>query len=298
MPDAGPVPIGAAIRGTWIAVLDRALRPVPPGVVGELYTGGDGLARGYVGNPAATAERFVANPFAEHSGERMYRTGDLVRLLADGAVEFVGRADRQVKVRGYRVELGHIESALAAHPEVGMAAVVARRDAAGHNRLFGYVTPTGQDQPEDFGLRLRTHLRERLPDHLVPVSITAAEHLPLGRNGKVDYAALPQVRRAPRNIAAEFVAPRTALEDRLAELWADVLDVEPVGVEDDFFALGGHSLLAARLLGAMERDLGEPVAAQLLYLNPTVAGLAEAITATDTRAEILAPSVGSSLEES
>ncbi|WP_410586755.1 amino acid adenylation domain-containing protein [Amycolatopsis sp. lyj-23] len=272
------VPIGAPIRGTSVAVLDEQLRPVPRGAVGELYTGGAGLARGYAGRPSATAERFVASPLPGQAGQRVYRTGDLVRQLPDGGFEFVGRADRQVKIRGYRVEPGHVEAVLARHPEVGLAAAVAQRGPDG-DRLLAYVTPAPGVAADlaDLGLRLRAHLRERLPQHLVPAAVGVRADLPLTRNGKVDHGALPHLSRAPRAIAADLVPPRTALQYRLTQLWADVLEVEPVGIDDDFFELGGHSLLAARLLAAVESELGATVPARDLYLNPTVAKLADAL---------------------
>ncbi|MGA6161805.1 amino acid adenylation domain-containing protein [Amycolatopsis magusensis] len=284
------VPIGGPIRGTSIAVLDHQLNPVRPGVAGELYTGGAGLARGYAGRPAATAGRFVASPLPGQPGQRLYRTGDLVRQRPDGLLEFVGRADRQIKIRGHRVEPGHVEAVLAEHPEVDLAVVVPQTGAAGHTRLLAYVTAgtTPAGQRAALGIRLRAHLRRLLADHLVPLAVHVRDELPLGPNGKIDHTALPHTQRAPRNVGTAFVPPSTPLQYRLAELWAEVLDVEPVGIEDDFFALGGHSLLAANLLAAIERELGRAVPAQVLYHNPTVTKLAEALSDGRTPKELSA----------
>ncbi|WP_431045564.1 amino acid adenylation domain-containing protein [Streptomyces sp. P1-3] len=276
----GPVPIGRPIRGTRIAVLDAALHPVPVGVCGELYASGDGLARGYIGRPAATAERFVADPFATEPGGRMYRTGDLVRRLADGSLEFVGRVDQQVKIRGYRVELGHIEAALTRHREVRAAAVVVQEDRHGTKRLLAYVVAEdGVPAPDLGGLgqRLATALRGELPPYMVPWAVLTCPELPLNRNGKLDRRALPPAHRPPAADAHAYVPPRTPLERRLAELWGEILGVEPVGIEDNFFHMGGYSLLAAHLLADIQRDLGIDVPARALYLKPTIAGLLDEI---------------------
>ncbi|OKI02695.1 phenylalanine racemase [Streptomyces sp. CB02923] len=287
LPEGPRVPIGSPVRGTRVVVLDPALRPVPPGVVGELYTGGEGLAHGYVGQPAATAERFVADPFATRPGRRLYRTGDLVRRLADGTLEFVGRADHQVKVHGFRVEPAHVEAHLIGRPEVKEAAVVAQPDGTGGQRLLAYVVPrhggsgtasAGRDEAAGLGARLREELAAELPPHMVPWAVMVRDDLPLNRNGKVDRRALPPLVRSPRALPAGPVPPRTSLEARLAAIWSEVLDVEPVGVEDDFFALGGHSLLAARLLGVLERQLSVSVPARELYEGRTIAHLARALS--------------------
>lgn len=275
----GTVPIGTPINGTRIAILDAALCPVPVGVCGELYASGPGLARGYIGRPSATAERFVADPSGE-PGARMYRTGDLVRRRADGVLEFVGRADQQVKIRGFRVEIGHVEAVLSAMPGVRAGAVIPQQDGNGGKRLLAYVVadddPSAPD-PAELGSRLMAALRQELPQYMVPWAVLAYADLPLNRNGKLDRRALPAVHRLPRAVSNAFVAPRTSLERRLAELWGDVLGVEPVGIEDDFFGLGGYSLVAARLLAAVQRDLGITVPARALYRKPTIAGLIEEI---------------------
>ncbi|MGW2256226.1 amino acid adenylation domain-containing protein, partial [Kitasatospora sp. NPDC001660] len=265
-PGSGVPPIGRPVAGFRVYVLDERLRVVPPGVTGELYVAGPGLARGYLNRPGLTAGRFLACPFGP-DGERMYRTGDLVRRRADGELEYVGRADDQVKVRGFRVELGEIEAVLAGHPAVSRAAVLARDD-----RLVGYVAarPDGVVRPAE----LAAHLRARLPDYLVPAVFTVLDALPLTPNGKLDRAALP----APEaGGAGSGRAPRTPQEQILCELFAEVLGVPRVGVDDDFFDLGGHSLLATRLAARVRSVLGVELGLRALFQAPTVAGLAESL---------------------
>jgi len=274
------VPIGRAIEGTRIAILDADLRPVRDGAPGELYAAGDGLARGYLGQPGATAERFVADPYASKPGGRMYRTGDLVRRRADGLIEFLGRADQQVKIRGFRVEPGHVEAVLTGHPDVRDAVVVPQDDASGEKRLLAYVVPeraepsAAEYDTAGLGARLRETLSAQLPPHMVPWAVLLRPELPLNRNGKVDRRALPVTTRVARDLSTPLVLPRTHLEARLAELWGEVLGVEPVGIRDDFFVLGGHSLLAAKLLAAVKRELSMDVSARTLYLQPTIEELA------------------------
>ncbi|MFJ7910131.1 amino acid adenylation domain-containing protein [Kitasatospora sp. NPDC096204] len=281
LPELRSVPIGRPISGTRVAVLDGDLTPVPVGECGELYVAGAGLARGYLGRPAATAERFLPDPFGTEPGARMYRTGDLVRWLPDGTLEFVGRADDQVKVQGYRAEPRAVEVELERLAEVRHAVVLPQPDPAGGTRLLAYVVPAepAPASTADLGRRLRRELRDRLPGYLIPWAILVRPELPLNRNGKIDRAALPTATRVPRNVANEFVPPLTEVQTRLAELWGDVLGVEPVGVGDDFFDLGGHSLLATDLLVATQREFGVDLPAQTLYLSPTVAELATALTA-------------------
>ncbi|MCX5202724.1 non-ribosomal peptide synthetase [Streptomyces sp. NBC_00237] len=273
------VPIGRPISGTRVAVLDDDLLPVPPGECGELYAAGAGLSRGYLHRPAATAERFVPDPFATEPGARMYRTGDLVRRSPDGTLEFVGRADEQVKVQGYRVEPQAVEAELEQMAGVRHAVVLPQADPAGGTRLLGYVVPTEPDLGDAIGLgrQLRLDLREKLPPYLVPWAILIRPELPLNRNGKVDRRALPTATRVPRNVANAFVTPLTTVELRLTELWGDVLGVEPIGIEDDFFELGGHSLLATELLAVVQREFDMDVPALTLFLSPTVAEFAAAL---------------------
>jgi amino acid adenylation domain-containing protein len=275
---ASPVPIGRPIAGTTVHLLDSGLRPVPVGVPGELCAGGAGLARGYRGRPDLTAERFVPDPSGAPEGTRLYRTGDLARWRPDGTIEFLGRRDQQVKIRGFRVEPGEIEAALALHPEVGAVAVVPREDLPGGRALVAYVVPReGSELPSE----LRDFLRGKLPEPLLPSFFVALPELPLNPNGKVDRRALAQRGPLPGGTGRAgqaFVAPRTPLEERLAAIWREVLRAEAVGVHDDFFALGGHSLLAFQVISRVKDQLGFAVPLADLFQNPTVAGLAEALT--------------------
>ncbi len=267
--DAVEMPIGRPVQGVRTYVLDRHLRPVPIGVVGELYIGGGGVAAGYLGQPDLTAERFVASPFVD--GERMYRTGDLVRALPDGLLIFVGRADTQVKVRGYRVELGEIERVLSQHPAVAECAVVARTDASGVVALAGYAVPVPGSTVD--GAALRQHLHAQLPAYMVPPAIGLIEELPISANGKVDTAALPELTLESR----EAVTPRTETERLLAGIWAEVLglpDPDAVSVHDNFFESGGHSLLAVRMFALLEKQVGRRFPLATVVASPTIAELA------------------------
>jgi amino acid adenylation domain-containing protein len=270
------VPIGVPIDGTTAAVLDDRMRPVPPGEPGELWVGGEGVATGYLNKPAATAERFVADLDPARPGGRMYRTGDLVRWAEDGTLDFLGRSDRQIKIRGYRVELSAVEMELLRYPGVEQAAVMTQTDGAGDTRLIAYVA-VGQLSPgawATFGTTLREQLRAAIPAHLVPSAIIVRADIPLNPNGKVDRAALPAT-KIPRNVWNEYVGPGDVVEQRLSAIWSDALDVEPVGVSDNFFELGGHSLLAAELLTALQQEFNVSLPARTLYLRPTIADLAQ-----------------------
>jgi len=268
------VPIGRPIGNTTAYVVDRHGNPAPIGVPGELWIGGAGVALGYVGRPDLTAERFAPDPFDAAPGARVYRTGDRAMWRDDGVLLFLGRADRQVKVRGHRVEPAEVEAALRALPGVREAAVIAVPDAGGDRRLVaGCVLDDGCD-----GDAVMAALRGRLPAHLVPSAIVALDALPLTAAGKVDGAALAAGIAAPA-AARGAAPPRDALERRLAAIWRDVLQVETVGRDDDFFALGGHSLLAAELFAHIDDALGAPLPLATLFAAPTVAGLAAAIRA-------------------
>ena len=242
---------------------------------GELYIGGDGLARGYLHRPELTAERFVAHPFSAHPQARLYRTGDRVRYRADGAIEFLGRFDHQVKIRGFRVEPGEIEAALAALPAVREAVVMAREDTPGERRLVAYVVP--RDPSARGAAELRASLREKLPEYMVPAVFVFLDALPLNPNGKVDRGALAAVGLDLPAPTPGFVRPNTPLEYQLAQIWEDLLDRHPVGVRDNFFDLGGHSLLAIRMLDRIERGCGQRLPVSVLFTGATIEHLASAL---------------------
>ncbi|HYG61154.1 MAG TPA: amino acid adenylation domain-containing protein, partial [Thermoanaerobaculia bacterium] len=285
--DPGPAswathpPIGLAIANTRVHLLDERLAPVPVGVPGELAIGGVCLARGYAGRPDLTAEKFVPDPFAglgHEPGARLYRTGDKVRRLPDGNLDFLGRFDHQVKVRGFRVEPEEIESVLGGCPGVRQTVVLARRMGAGDTRLVAYIVPEpGAGSPGIW----RTFLRERLPDYMVPSHFVVLEALPLNANGKVDRGVLPAPAEetARPELAAVYAAPRTPIEETLAAIWSDVLGIERVGVEDGFFELGGQSLLATQAMSRVRQAFGVEVPLRALFEGPTVAELARAVEA-------------------
>jgi amino acid adenylation domain-containing protein len=263
---AAVIPIGGPIPNARVYVVDGHGRPVPVGVAGELWVGGAGVTRGYLGRPGLTAERFLPDPFAVEAGARLYRTGDRVRWRADGAIDFLGRFDHQVKVRGFRIELGEIEAALRPHQGVTDCAVVAREDVPGDPRLVAYVV--GEARAEE----LRAHLRQGLPEYMLPSAFVFLDALPLTPNGKLDRKALP----TPELASSEdrYVAPRTPVEEVLAGIWAEVLRLERVGVEESFFELGGHSLLATRVVSRVRELFGVELPLRALFEGPTVAEMA------------------------
>jgi thioesterase domain-containing protein len=282
---ATTVPIGRPIANTEAYVLDRHREPSPAGAPGELYIGGPGLALGYLGRDDLTAERFVPHPFDPTPGARLYRTGDRVRLRPDGALEFLGRLDRQVKIRGHRIEPDEVEAALAALPEVVEAAVVVRGETSDTRHLAAFVVPTPGETPEPAALRAA--LRAVLPEYMVPTVLVVLDAFPLTSNGKVDRARLPEA--APLEPAGVYEAPRNALERTLVAIWEDLLGVPRVGIRDGFFDLGGHSLLAARMMAAVERVVGRRVPITTLFRVPTVEHLAAALReAVSTEPPLLA----------
>jgi AMP-binding enzyme C-terminal domain/Phosphopantetheine attachment site/AMP-binding enzyme len=259
----GPVPIGRPIANTRLYTLDRHLEPVLPGVAGELYIGGDGVARGYWNRPDLTGERFLPDPFAVTGGGRMYRTGDLVRQRADGDLEYIGRTDHQVKIRGFRIELGEIEAALVAHPGVEAATVIVKDAASGDKQLTAYVT-LGRERPTV--TELRRHLKKSLPGYMVPAAYVMLDAMPLNENGKVDREALAGL--GAREYASEGdAAPATAMEMFVAAVWQEALGLPRVGRHDNFFDLGGHSLLSLRVLARVEERVGSPLSPRELIFQ-------------------------------
>ncbi|MFB7669437.1 amino acid adenylation domain-containing protein, partial [Kitasatospora sp. NPDC056138] len=281
---AGRAPIGYPIANARVHVLDDYLQPVPPGVAGELYVTGKGVGRGYLNRPGMSAERFVADPFGA-AGGRMYRTGDLVRWNRDGELEYLGRTDHQVKIRGFRIEPGEIQAALTRHPEVAQAVVIAREEQPGDVRLIAYVVPSGGGEPSL--PQLRQDLRQQLPDYMVPAAVVVIDHIPLTPNGKIDRAALPAPDHAPVSTGR---APRTPREEILCALFAEVLGLPSVGVDDSFFDLGGHSLLATRLISRIRKTLGIEAPLRAFFEAPTAAQLAERLADGDEQTRLaLAP---------
>ncbi len=267
-------PIGVSIRDLQLYVLDRQQNPTPVGVAGELYVRGAGLARGYLNRPELTAERFIPNPFSNAPGSRLYRTGDLCRWLPDGNIEFLGRLDQQVKIRGFRIELGEIESALLAHDQVREAVVLAREDQPGEKRLAAYVTLSPETTVS--AADLRTHLQTRLPDYMLPATFVFLDAFPLTSNGKLDRQALP----APDGhleLEGQYVLPRNPVEEQLCGIWQEVLHVERVGAQDNFFDLGGHSLLATQVISRVRTAFQVELSVAALFTGPTVAELAQAL---------------------
>ncbi|HEX7772055.1 MAG TPA: amino acid adenylation domain-containing protein, partial [Pyrinomonadaceae bacterium] len=265
----GTIPIGRPLSNTQVYILDKSGSLAGVGVVGELHLGGPGLARGYLGRPELTAERFVPNPFGA-AGTRLYRTGDLGRWRSDGQIEFLGRRDQQVKLRGYRIELGEVEAALRAQPEVSEAVVVAWTSESGEKRLVGYVV--GVDDAEVNVARVREQLQRQLPDYMVPSLVMVLERLPLNANGKVERQALPAPELTVRD--GEYEGPRTAVEELLVGIWEEVLGVERVGINENFFELGGHSLLATKVVSRVRQVLGVEIPLREFFDGSTVAALA------------------------
>ncbi|HEY7124271.1 MAG TPA: amino acid adenylation domain-containing protein [Ktedonobacterales bacterium] len=268
-------PIGRPAHNTTLYVLDQQLQLVPVGIPGELYIGGEGLARGYLNRPDLTAERFIPDPFSDESNARLYKTGDLVRYLPDGNLVFLGRLDHQVKVRGFRVELEEIENRLGQHPGIREAIVLAREGQPGEKQLVAYVVPHQQSGPSR--QELRSFLREHLPEYMVPAAFVFLDRLPLSPNGKIDVRALPTPEGSAPELANAYRAPRTPVEESLAAIWADLFQMQRVGVDDNFFELGGHSLLAMQAITRVRATLGVNPPVRMLFESPTVARFAQAL---------------------
>jgi len=262
------------------------LQRVPIGVAGELHVGGESMARGYHDQPGLVADRFIPDPF-EPAGARLYKTGDLARYLPDGNIEFLGRIDNQVKLRGFRIELGEIESVLGQHSAVRHNTVVAHVDATGERRLVAYVVPEPGERA--VAAELEHHLRERLPDYMVPAAFCCLESIPVTANGKLDHDRLPEPDHSGQT-PTDHALPRTAMERKIAGVWCDVLRREEVGVHDNFFHLGGHSLLMARVCTQLRRLLQRDIALVDLFQHPTVGALAAHLgRRTDQEPEVAVP---------
>lgn len=288
-PSPATVAIGRPIANTQIYLLDSNLMPVPIGATGELYIGGDGLARGYLNRPDLTAEKFMANPFAATAGARMYKSGDLARYLPNGDIEYVGRVDHQVKIRGHRIEPGEIEATLTAMAAVRNAVVLVREDEKGDKYLIAYLTLHAGFSSTPTST-LRDALREKLPHYMIPWRFVLLDNMPLSSNGKVDRSALP-VADAPLS-HADYVAPTTALEEKLARIWARVLKVEQIGVRDNFFELGGHSLLATALMLTIRDELQVELPLRTMFEAPSVEALARKIAGKAQACEGEVPAQG------
>ena len=265
----GPQTIGKPITNTQIYILDGHLQPVPIGIAGELYIGGAGLARGYYNRPELTAEKFIPDPFGDEFNSRLYRTGDLARYRSDGSIEFLGRMDNQVKIRGFRIELGEIEAVLGKHPMIREAVVLAPEDRPGDRRLVAHVVLRSGQSLDAPGVR--SFLKQTLPEYMVPSSFVFLDSLPLTANGKIDRKALPEPDQRRPELEEVYVAPRTPVEELLAEIWAEVLKLDKVGIDDNFFDLGGHSLLATQAISRICQALKVEIPLRALFERPTVA---------------------------
>ncbi|MBD1809019.1 amino acid adenylation domain-containing protein [Microcoleus sp. FACHB-SPT15] len=275
--EATSIPIGRPITNTQIYLLDEQLQPVPIGVLGELYIGGDGLAQGYLNRPELTSLAFIPNPFSQQPGTRLYKTGDLARYRSDGNIEFLGRSDNQVKIRGFRIELAEIEAVLSQHPAVAEAVVIVQEDIPADKHLIAYIVPNKGQAPTSS--ELRQFSKEKLPNYMVPSIYMILESLPLTPNGKVDRRVLPAVDTLSLDPKEDYVAPRTTVEEELAEIWAKILGKQQVGVHDNFFELGGHSLLATQLTSRIRDRFKVELPVRILFEAPTVGMLARHIEA-------------------
>ena len=268
--DPDNIPIGLPIANTDIYILDENRQPVPTGIAGDLFIGGQGVVRGYHNRPELTAERFVANPFKD--GERMYWTGDLAKYREDGVIEFLGRVDHQVKIRGYRIELGEIETKLSSHESVRECVLLLREDTPGDQRLVAYIVAAGSTPDAN---EIRDYLRKDLPEYMVPNDVVALDAMPLTPNGKLDRKQLPLPQDAGQPSGAEYEAPKDELQQIIVNVWQQTLNLEKVGVKDNFFDLGGHSLLIIRVHQQLKAQVEQPISLTDLYRFPTIASLTD-----------------------
>ena len=273
-------PVGFPLANTQVLVLDEYMQLVPPGVYGEIYLGGTGLARGYINRPDLTAERFVPHPYSSSPGARLYRTGDQGRYLADGQVECTGRLDRQLKVRGYRIEPGEIEAVLNTHQQVLQSVVTVHQDDADKQRLIAYVVPQPQELPDKS--ELRSYLQGFFPDFMLPSAYIFLDHLPLSPHGKIDWRALPTLASMDSTLRPDIIAPRTPVEQMIADIWRQVLDVKNISIHDSFFELGGHSLLAIQVLTRLQAVVQHDLPLSILFTSPTLETLAQSLIAEET----------------
>jgi acyl carrier protein len=262
-------PIGRPVAGARFYVLDAAGQLTPTGVAGELYIGGDGIGRGYLSRPDLTGEKFLPDPFSHSRGARMYRTGDMVKHRADGNLEFLGRSDNQLKIRGFRVELGEIEACLLRHPSIAEAIVVPVNQQTAAVQLVGYIVPAAGEAPE----HLKDFLRKTLPEYMIPSQFLLLDQLPLTPTGKVDRLGLPTPERTRQNLEQEFVPPRSPLEEQIAQIWGQVLQIPNPGIHDNFFELGGHSLMATQLISRLRSEFSIEIPVRVLFEEPTIARL-------------------------
>ncbi|WP_019506242.1 non-ribosomal peptide synthetase [Pleurocapsa sp. PCC 7319] len=287
------LPIGRPIANTQIYILDELLQPVPIGVVGEIYIGSVGIAKGYLNRPELTEQRFIINPFDD--SEKLYKTGDLARYLPNGELEYLGRIDHQVKIRGFRIELGEIESHLSSHPSISNCLVTAREDLPGDKRLIAYFVAT--DDSSLTTKELRSFLQQTLPQYMIPSHFVLMEQFPLTPNGKIDRRALPAPEQVREESAATYVAPQTPIEQQLVSIWTQVLQLEPIGIEDNFFELGGHSLLATQVISRIREIQNTEISLKNLFESPTICELAQQLEILQTQNTTVAPIVTVSRNE-
>jgi len=273
------ISIGQPIANTEFYILDRHLQPVPVGVPGVLYIGGECLARGYQNRPALTAETFIPNPYDDYPGSRLYNTGDKVRYLRDGKVKFIGRIDNQVKIRGFRIELGEIEAALKMVNGIKEVVVVSHGDDYLEKRLVSYVVPDSNHQLS-IGF-IRQEIMEKLPNYMIPSSFVILDRMPLGPTGKLDLFSLPQPEKSRSELGSQYIAPRSEIEEVLTELWGEILGFEQIGVQDNFFDLGGHSLMATMLVSRIKSLFPVPLTLRSLFQGPTIEEVANYLLANE-----------------